>query len=127
MLQRILITLYRIRKYQRHTRYNDTWKTEYLKFQTAIRRLLKYHALLVTSLTKTQQLCNEIAEDRRNHIQAIEHARQQRFFDNMNEFQSAAIESQGKREYHEFLSLIKSIILMLKTIRHEEWRQAKNH
>jgi hypothetical protein len=127
MLQRILITLYRIRKYQRHTRYNDTWKTEYLKFQTAIRRLLKYHALLVTSLTKTQQLCNEIAEDRRNHIQAIEHARQQRFFDNMNEFQSAAIESQGKREYHEFLSLIKSIILMIKTIRHEEWRQAKNH
>jgi len=107
MLQRILITLHLIIKYQRLPHNNNGKQKTYLHLQKAIKRMINCHSLFINSLMKTHQICSEITEDRANHIQAIEHARHKKFFDNLNEFQYIAIESQGKKEYQEFLDSIK--------------------
>jgi hypothetical protein len=44
---------------------------------------------------KTVTLCQEIVDERSNHIQAIESARHKKFFDDLNEYQDTAVNSQG--------------------------------
>jgi len=43
-------------------------------------------------------LCEEIAADRKSHIEALESTGNNFFFDDMNEFRTHVLESQGKAQ-----------------------------
>jgi 5-methylcytosine-specific restriction endonuclease McrA len=51
--------------------------------KAAIKRILNQQPLLLASIGKTCTLCEEITEDRINHIHAIQHVRRKTFYDDM--------------------------------------------
>jgi hypothetical protein len=114
ILQRLRITYDLICTYQqlqssKGAKQKELDKTQ-TKLQKSMKRILNQQPKLLTSMRNSVTLCQNIMEDRTNHVQAIEHARQKVCYDNMNEFQDAAIATQGQEEYQEFLQNIKSQI-----------------
>ena len=49
-------------------------------------------------------------DEKSNHIQAIESARHKKFFDDLNEYQDTAVNSQGYEEYREIMDDLKNRI-----------------
>jgi len=76
----------------------------------AIKRLMQHQPKCITSIMKTVTLYQEIADERSNHIQAIESARHKKFFDDLNEYQDTAVNSQGYEEYREIMDDLKNRI-----------------
>ena len=62
------------------------------------------------SIRETIVICQETAEDRQNHINAIENSRNKKVFDNLNEYQTYVIEHQGKEQYDKFIHEIKQTV-----------------
>ena len=48
-------------------------------------------------------ICNDVATDRQNHIQAIEKSRNTNIYDNISEYQTFVLETQGKEEYEKYI------------------------
>jgi hypothetical protein len=81
----------------------------------ALQRLLKQKLPYIDSIKKTIQLCDEIATNRKNHIQAIETSKNRKIFDNMNEYQTLTLETetQGKDEYDDYIQNVEKTIFGL--------------
>jgi hypothetical protein len=107
IFQRMQIAHSRIRAYQRVVTKKQNTLKETRRIEKAIERILNQQPLLLTSIRKTCNLCEEIVEDRMNHIQAIQHTRRKTLYDDMNEYQEAAIVTQGIETYHDFMRDIK--------------------
>jgi hypothetical protein len=73
----------------------------------ALTRLLKQNHLFIESVDKTVLLCKDLADDRKNHIKAIETARNTIVFDHMNEYQNVVLETQGREEYKNYIRNVK--------------------
>jgi hypothetical protein len=63
-----------------------------------------------TSLDKVCSIYHEIAEDRLAHIQAIEHARNKKIYDQACEYQTYVLEIQGKEEHDTYIHSAKQEI-----------------
>jgi uncharacterized protein with ATP-grasp and redox domains len=61
-----------------------------------LRRLIKQQDPFIESMQKTSMICNDVATDRQNHIQAIETSRNTHIYDNISEYQTFVLETQGK-------------------------------
>ncbi len=55
-------------------------------------------------------ICQETAEDRQNHITAIENTRNKKIFDDLSEYQTYVIAHHGKDEYNEFIHRTKETV-----------------
>jgi len=52
-------------------------------------------------------ICGEIMEDRKNHIEALENARRKKNYDNMAEYQTYVLETQGKDDFEKYIQKVK--------------------
>jgi dGTP triphosphohydrolase len=107
MHQRLQTIIDSTRRYQRTHHHKSNWKASKLSIKKSIRRFLKQQNLFTESLTKTAYLCDEIADDRSNHILAIETSRNKKIFDCMSEYQTHVLETQGREEYEEYIKEVK--------------------
>jgi len=78
--------------------------------EKSYKKILRQYPMFLKALVTSTNACDIIAEDRANHILTLEHNRQKKFYDDMNEFQDIAIEDQGQDDYMEFLKDVKNQI-----------------
>jgi hypothetical protein len=64
----------------------------------------------ITSLHQVVRICEEIADDRRAHIEAIETARNKKIFDVDKQYQTEVLEQQGKLEHDEYIRSVKQTV-----------------
>jgi len=73
-----------------------------------MKRLFQQQDLYCNSLTQTINTCIQVQEERDNHIQAIETARNKKVYDDGNKFIDTVITSQGIQEYDTLINDIKN-------------------
>jgi len=123
---RLRIILKQITENQRMHGKRNTSLPMRKQLKTSIRRFCNQQHPFRESIHKTIMLYHEVAEDRQNHIQAIEHSRNKRIFDNMNQYQTYAINQQGKDEYDVFLHETKEKIFGAENVPSLETEAATN-
>jgi hypothetical protein len=64
-----------------------------------MKRLFQQQDLYCNSNTQTISTCIQVQEERDNHIQAIETARDKKVYDDGNKFIDTVLTSQGIQEY----------------------------
>jgi hypothetical protein len=74
-------------------------------------RFMKYHGMFVDSIKKTLETCQEINDERINHISMIQTKRNETIYDKDNMFIDEVIDRQGKEEYILFMNEMKKEIL----------------
>jgi len=82
---------------------NQNWNTSRKKSWKNVRRFIKQEQPCIESLKKTLSICDEVEMDRKKHTQAIENARNKKFYDNESEYQTYVIDSQGKDEFENYI------------------------
>ena len=77
----------------------------------SIQRFLRQQVPFLESVIATNLICKRVQDDRRNHIQSIETARNKKIFDSHNEYQASVIDTQGREDYNTFIHSMKKDIL----------------
>jgi hypothetical protein len=114
--QRVQILLNAIWKFQKVQPNTPRIINLKINMSKSYTRLLKQQHLFIDSLEKTFTICNDIASDRKSRIHAIELARNRRIFDNMNEYHTVVIETQGKEDFDNYIRNAKQEIFGSKCV-----------
>jgi len=70
-------------------------------------RSMKHHQMFIDSITKTVETCQEINEERINHVSVIQTKINKAVYDKVNMFIDQVIDSQGKEEHILFINEMK--------------------
>jgi dGTP triphosphohydrolase len=106
MYQRIKILIRALLRHRNLQKHSCQWQLSKKKIVQYLQRLFNRQKPFCDSIT----ICYEFTEDRKKHMTAIEHSRNKKIFDNLNEYQTYAIEHQGKYEYENLISEIKQTV-----------------
>jgi archaellum component FlaC len=74
---------------------------------TNLRRLSIQQSPLYDSMMNTIRICNELKEERMNHIMSIESKQNRKIYDNGNMFIDEVVERQGKEVFAQYINNIK--------------------
>jgi hypothetical protein len=107
---RAQLVLQNIIKNQKLRQDSNEWSNSIKKIMNCKLCFQKQQGLLSESIRKIVTICQEVVEDRKKHIKAIELSRVKRIYDNLQEYQTHVIEVQGKDEYEDFIQDIKQEI-----------------
>lgn len=118
ILQRLGILINDITAQQRETSLNELRKKATNKLIKSLKRFLRQQKPFLESIAATNLICQQIQEDRRNHIASISRARNKVIFDSHNEYQAFAIDIHGRQEYNTFVQDMKKEILGNSKIKH---------
>ena len=72
-----------------------------------IKRLCNQHNPFINSVSMLISICIEIKDERIRHIEAIEYARNKKFYDSNTKYIDSVINNQGRDEYNNFIDEIK--------------------
>jgi hypothetical protein len=101
--QRLKIAVKVCTTHQQLKKHSDQWYKSRNKVWTRCKRLANQQTLFIEALRKTIQIIQEVADDRVHHITSLKVSRNKKIFDNVNEYQTLAIEHQGREEYDNFI------------------------
>jgi hypothetical protein len=105
--QRIQITLRTTKKIQNANAIQQRLPKQEEYLCNTIRIFGNQLSLYITSMELLIAICSETNEDRMNHIQAIEEARNKKNFDCDKQYQTYVIEQQRKQKHEEYIASIK--------------------
>jgi hypothetical protein len=88
-----------------HWRVNRNLTKEYVS--KILHRFKKQQERLVDSIFKMIDICGEIMKYRKKHIEALENDRNKKNYDNMTEYQTYVLETQGKDDFEKYIQKIK--------------------
>ena len=116
IMQRVHLTIRAIKGHQaRSQSKRPITEKHQLKCQAKITLNLKRFSgqqeAFVESLEKTIAICQQVAQERQSHINAIEMARNKKIYDSKNEYIETVIANEGKAEYDNFIYEMKKDIL----------------
>ena len=100
---RAQLVLQNIIKNQKLRQDSNEWSNSIKKIMNCKLCFQKQQRPSSESIRKIVTICQEVVEDRKKHIKAIELSRAKRIYDNLQEYQTHVIEVQGKDEYKDFI------------------------
>jgi hypothetical protein len=107
---RAQLVLQNIIKNQKLRQDSNEWSNSIKKIMNCKLCFQKQQRPFSESIRKTATICQEVAEDRKKHIKAIELSCAKRIYDNLQEYQTHVIEVQGKDECEDFIQNVKQEI-----------------
>ena len=113
LLQRIKIIKICLQRSNRKTttkHEKDDPNTGSQQLQKQLKKLQLQQEQWMEAVTQAISILNEIQQDRKNHISAIENKRGKTIFDKYNEYIPALLETQGKEEFDELTLQLKNNI-----------------
>ena len=110
LYQRLRLTLRAILRHKKLQQHNTQWHPSLQGVFSRMHRLANQIDPFRKSIIKTIHICKQTADDRLSHVNAIQHARNKKIFDNLNEDQDFAIEHQGIQEYNTFIAATKQAV-----------------
>ena len=108
--QRLGILISDITTQQRISDDHSSKRKATIKTTKSLRRFIKQQAPFLDSIEKTNNICQEVFDERSNHIKSIELARNRKIFDSQNSYQAHVIDTQGREEYTKFIHSMKQEI-----------------
>jgi hypothetical protein len=127
MYPRVQIVLQNIIKQQKLHQDSNEWSYLIKKIMNGTRCFQNQQRSFSKSIRKTVTVCQEVAEDRKKHIKAIELSRAKRIYDNLHEYQMHVIEVQGKEEYENFIKDVKQELFGIDNMLSKETEQLEKY
>jgi len=88
-----------------------------------VQRFIKQEQPCIESLKRTLSICDEVGMERKKHTQAIENARNKKFYDSESEYQTYVLDSQGRDEFENYIVNAKKKIFGSNHVEHIKEQQ----